>query len=40
MDQEIEAMSAVSTALSGLDGDEARARVLRWASERFASRSR
>ncbi len=34
MDPEIEAMAAVSAALEGLD-DGARARVLRWAGERY-----
>lgn len=34
MDTEIEAMSAVATALEGLD-DSGRSRVLRWAADRF-----
>lgn len=36
MDSEIEAMSAIAKALSGLD-DETRARVLRWATDRFGA---
>lgn len=35
MDPEIEAMGSVAAALSALDSDEARARVLRWAAERY-----
>lgn len=36
VDPEIDAMSAVAKALGDLDSDEARARVLRWAGERYA----
>lgn len=36
MDPEIEAMSAVASALGALEADEARTRVLRWAAERYA----
>lgn len=34
-DPEIEAMSAVADALSALDDDDARSRVLRWAAEKY-----
>jgi hypothetical protein len=36
MDPEIEAMSAVASALEALEADETRTRVLRWAAERYA----
>ena len=35
-DPEIESMSSVADALSALDDDDARSRVLRWAAEKFS----